>query len=223
MGASGVGGWIGVSGGLGVGYSVFGIRDPVGVMWRTMRGMSRRLDEAFALARERHQGQVRKGSAVPYISHPMIVAGMVMQFGGDEEVAMAALLHDVPEDAGGEEALEEIRQRFGDRVARLVLQNSDTLSTPKPPWLQRKQAYLDALWHKERDALLISLCDKTHNAMTVAADLEEFGPSVWDRFRGAREGSIWYYEELHARFSALEMPKALLAEMARAIEVMRRY
>lgn len=104
-----------------------------------------RFSAAFEFARAAHSRQVRKGSGTPYLAHLMSVAALVLEHGGDEETAIAALLHDVAEDQGGEEALAEIERRFGGRVAAIVAECSDTFETPKPPWRERKEAYLGDL------------------------------------------------------------------------------
>lgn len=162
-----------------------------------------RLADAFAYALELHAGQVRKqaggGGAslgVPYISHLMAVAGLVLEHGGDEEEATAALLHDGPEDQGGEATLVEIRRRFGDRVARIVEECSDTFEQPKPEWWARKLEYHGNLRRASRSAVLVSLADKVHNAESTHADLEALGEGVWSRFTQGRRGSLWNYASL---------------------------
>jgi len=158
--------------------------------------LSSRFESAFLLASRLHADQVRKGTTIPYISHLMAVAALVLEAGGDEDQAIAALLHDAVEDQGGKEVLEEIQDRFGPRVAAMVAALSDTDQTPKPPWRERKVAYLAHLQFASPEVLRISLADKLHNARTILSDLREQGNATWERFNGGRDGSLWYYRSL---------------------------
>lgn len=159
-----------------------------------------RFDDALAYASRIHRAQIRKGSEIPYVSHLLGVAALAIEAGADEDQAIAALLHDAAEDQGGSERLEDIRQRFGDRVAGIVSDCTDSWTNPKPDWGPRKEAYLASLGDKSEDSLLVSLADKMHNAGAINADLAAHGPSVWDRFTGGREGSLWYYGALAETF-----------------------
>jgi (p)ppGpp synthase/HD superfamily hydrolase len=123
----------------------------------------------------------------------MSVAALVLEAGGGEDEAVAALLHDVVEDCGGEPVLEEVRQRFGDRVANIVAGCTDAYTIPKPPWKQRKLDYLDILRRAGDDIRLVSAADKLHNVRTILADYRKEGDAVWDRFSGRRDGTLWYY------------------------------
>jgi (p)ppGpp synthase/HD superfamily hydrolase len=152
-----------------------------------------RFGEAFYFAAEKHSGQTRKGTGVPYISHLMSVAALVLEAGGDEDQAIAALLHDVVEDCGGEPMLQEVRDRFGDRVAGIVKGCTDASTIPKPPWKQRKLEYLEVLRDADDDIRLVSAADKLHNVRTILADYRLEGDSVWNRFSGRRDGTLWYY------------------------------
>jgi GTP pyrophosphokinase len=152
-----------------------------------------RFREAFLLAAEKHAAQNRKKTTVPYISHLMSVAALVLEAGGDEDQAIAALLHDIVEDCGGHPMLDEVRQRFGDRVAHIVEGCTDSYTDPKPPWKQRKLDYLAHLAHADDDTRLVSAADKLHNARTIVTDLRLHGEPVFDRFAGGREGTLWYY------------------------------
>ena len=175
-----------------------------------------RFDDAFRLAHRLHRRQTRKGSGVPYISHLMAVAALVVEHGGDEDQAIAALLHDAAEDQGGPATLAEIRTAFGDGVAAIVTDCTDAWSEPKPPWRARKEAYLAALPGKPARSLLVSLADKTHNAETIVADHQVLGDALWDRFKGGAEGTRWYYGALAGVFSE-EMPGPLSDRLSRAV------
>jgi len=174
-----------------------------------------RFDEAFCFAHDLHRAQTRKGGTIPYISHLMNVAALVIEHGGDEDQAIAAMLHDGPEDQGGRETLELIRAKFGERVASIVADCTDAWSEPKPAWRARKQTYLAHLPGKPKASLLVSLADKTHNAEAIAADYRELGDSLWPRFNGGAEGTRWYYREL-ARIFALVLPGRLADRLTRA-------
>ena len=176
---------------------------------------SERFDEAVSLARELHHGQVRKGTAIPYLAHVLSVSAKVLEAGGDEHQAIAALLHDGPEDAGGSATLERIERRFGPRVARIVAACTDTFETPKPPWRERKERYLAHLAHDvPAEALIVSLADKVHNAGAILADYRDVGEELWSRFRGGRDGTLWYYRALLETYQTRsEAPAGLLAEL----------
>lgn len=182
-----------------------------------------RFREAFLFAAEKHATQVRKGTSVPYISHLMAVAALVLEAGGDEDQAIAALLHDVVEDCGGAPMLAEVRQRFGERVAHIVDGCTDTYTVPKPEWRQRKLDYLKHLEHADDDTRLISAADKLHNARTILTDLRLHGEPVFARFAGGRDGTLWYYravlDVLRTRpnrlVSELELVVADLESLAR--------
>jgi len=154
---------------------------------------SDRLDAAFALARRLHDGQTRKGSTIPYVSHLLAVAALVSEFGGDEDQVIAALLHDAVEDQGGRPLLEGIRSQFGDRVAELVEACTDAFERPKPPWRERKLAYLSRIPAAPLDVRIIIAADKIHNLRTMIADYEQVGERLWDRFTASKEETLWYY------------------------------
>jgi (p)ppGpp synthase/HD superfamily hydrolase len=155
-----------------------------------------RLQRAFRYAARMHEGQTRKQTAVPYLSHLMAVASLVLEAGGDEEMAIAALLHDVVEDCGGMPRLREIRKMFGPRVARIVEGCTDSFVQPKPEWLERKKGYLRELRHAGADTRMVSASDKLHNARTILTDYRIEGEAIWERFNGGKEGTLWYYRAL---------------------------
>jgi (p)ppGpp synthase/HD superfamily hydrolase len=151
---------------------------------------------AFLFAAEKHSGQTRKASTIPYIAHLMGVAAQVLEAGGDEDLAIAALLHDVVEDCGGAPMLNEVRRRFGKRVAKVVEGCTDADTDPKPPWRERKQAYIRHLNRADADTRLVSAADKLNNLRSILSDYRASGESVWSKFNGGREGTVWYYRTL---------------------------
>jgi (p)ppGpp synthase/HD superfamily hydrolase len=156
--------------------------------------------QAFLFAAEKHAKQTRKASTIPYIAHLMGVASLVLEAGGDEDLAIAALLHDVVEDCGGAPMLKEVQRRFGKRVAKVVDGCTDTDTYPKPPWRERKEYYLRHLRKADEDTRLVSAADKLNNVRSILADHREIGDSVWDRFNGGRDGTLWYYRALLNEF-----------------------
>jgi (p)ppGpp synthase/HD superfamily hydrolase len=155
-----------------------------------------RLQRAFRYAAEKHQGQTRKQTAVPYLSHLMAVASLVLEAGGDEEMAVAALLHDVVEDCGGMPRLREVRKQFGPRVAGIVEGCTDSFGEPKREWAERKKDYLREVKHADADTRLVSAADKLHNVRTILSDYRQHGEAIWARFSGKKEGTLWYYRAL---------------------------
>ena len=184
----------------------------------------KKLEEALGYAARVHRDQVRKGSSVPYVTHLLAVAAIVGENGGTEDEVVAALLHDAPEDRGGEARLAEIRERFGDEVADIVAGNTDTFEDPKPPWRERKEAYVAHVAHAPRSVRLVSAADKLHNARSVLADLRSLGEDLWPRFNGGKEGTLWYYRALVEAFEAagsnpiVEELDRVVGELARLAE-----
>jgi (p)ppGpp synthase/HD superfamily hydrolase len=181
-----------------------------------MAMLSDRFDDAFRYAHELHRAQPRKGTSIPYISHLMAVAGLVLEHGGNEDQAIAGLLHDAPEDQGGEATLAEIRRRFGATVADMVADCTDAWTDPKPEWRPRKEAYLAKLPHKPRESLLVSLADKTHNAEAILWDYRALGDSLWSRFTGGAQDTRWYYKALAEVFQ-VRLPGTLSDRFGRAV------
>jgi (p)ppGpp synthase/HD superfamily hydrolase len=164
------------------------------------RLLTERFTDAVGFARRVHQGQLRKGAATPYLSHPLAVASLVLEDGGDEDEAIAGLLHDAVEDGGGKPVLEQIRSDFGDRVASIVWACSDTDQEPKPPWKERKTAYLEHVRKASADVRRVSSADKLHNARAILKDYREIGDELWSRFSATRDETLWYYRELVKAF-----------------------
>lgn len=169
--------------------------------------ISARYWEAVEFAATIHQGDVRKGTQIPYLSHLLQVSGLVLEFGGDEEEAIGGLLHDAAEDEGGEPTLHAIRARFGSRIETIVRENSDSITETKEgkaPWRERKKKYIEGIAAKSTSAVLVSICDKIHNARSLASDSRILGESHWDRFNASKEESLWYYASLVAAFAQRE-------------------
>lgn len=161
---------------------------------------SLRFADAFAFAEKLHRGQVRTGTTIPYVSHLMAVAALVLEHGGDEDQAIAGLLHDAVEDQGGLITAQRIAVRYGVRVAQMVLACSDAIPEPgarKPPWRLRKAGFLARLPQTAPAAALVIACDKLHTLSTLLADLEREGPSTLVRF-SCPAGLAWYYSSLAA-------------------------
>jgi (p)ppGpp synthase/HD superfamily hydrolase len=155
-----------------------------------------RFDLALRYARELHGGQARKGAEVPYLAHLLGVASIVLDDGGDEDQAIAGLLHDAAEDHGGRDRLADIQSRFGNAVAQIVEDCTDSWTTPKDPWIERKTAYVEHARKLPPESLRVSAADKVHNAYAILRDLRNVGEQVWDRFKAKPDDVIWYYEAL---------------------------
>jgi (p)ppGpp synthase/HD superfamily hydrolase len=153
-------------------------------------------ERALVYAARLHRDQYRKGTSIPYVTHLLAVAAIVGENGGTEDEVVAALLHDAPEDQGGEAILEDIRARFGDEVAQIVDGCTDTYEDPKPPWRERKERYLARLASAPDSVRLVSSADKLHNASTVLSDYRLLGDDLWARFNGGKEGTLWYYRAI---------------------------
>jgi (p)ppGpp synthase/HD superfamily hydrolase len=161
-----------------------------------MTTLTARFDDAVRYAREVHTGQTRKGTSAPYIAHLLGVASIVLDDGGTEDEAIAALLHDAAEDYGGRARLDDIRSRYGDAVARIVEDCTDSWETPKKPWAERKQAYTHHARTLSPSSLRVSVADKVHNAYAILRDLRDQGDSVWERFNASADDVISYYQSL---------------------------
>ena len=183
--------------------------------------LSPRFEQAISYACISHAGQTRKGTQTPYISHLLSVAGLALEYGADEDEAIAALLHDVVEDAGGKARAADVRQRFGDRVAEIVIGCTDADTHPKPPWQARKEGYIAGLATANPSAHFVSCCDKLHNARSIVSDLRQHGETVWQKFAGGKEGSLWYYTTLFAEYRRLGVCPALVDELERTLAAMR--
>lgn len=183
-----------------------------------------RFDLALHLASGLHHSQCRKGTSVPYISHLMSVAALVLENGGSEDQAIAALLHDAVEDQGGKPTLDTIRHLFGDPVADIVLECSDSDATDpaqKAPSAERKRAYLRHLPSISDEALLVTLADKVHNARSILADYQQIGDQIWSRFNVGKEDQLAYYSRLLEIFRQRSAPARLTDELGGVVAALR--
>lgn len=191
-----------------------------------MPKLSSRFDEALRYAHDAHRAQTRKGTETPYVGHLLGVASIVLDDGGSEDEAIAALLHDAAEDQGGRERLADIRQRFGDEVARIVEDCTDSWDTPKRPWAERKRAYVEHARTLGPASLRVSAADKVHNAYAILRDLRNVGEAVWSRFSATADDIVSYYEALVRAYrsapGASKDGSRLVDELDRIIRGIRR-
>ena len=165
-----------------------------------------RFDHAMQIALDHHRNQLRKATEVPYASHLLAVTAIVLELGGSEDEAIAALLHDAVEDGGGPEMQARITAEFGAAVGTMVAQNSDTDQDDKEDWSERKATYLAGMPAKSTGALRVSLADKLHNARSITADVACEGDAVWSRFTATRAETVGHYRALAAAFEK-ELPR----------------
>lgn len=158
--------------------------------------LTERFERALVYATQLHRGQMRKGSGVPYVSHLLAVCALTLEYGGDEDEAIAALLHDAIEDQGGAVARDDIFRLFGSRVTEIVEGCTDTDLSPKPAWRGRKEAYILHVEQASPSIRLVSACDKLHNARSLLKDYRIMGEELWTKFTGRREGTLWYYRAM---------------------------
>ena len=169
-----------------------------------------RISQALALSIQAHDGQTRKGTTIPYISHPMAVASIALEYGADEDQTIAALLHDAVED-GGPHYADRIKELFGERVVNIVLGCTDGVpdtTGKKEAWRPRKERYIAHLKEATDDVLLVSGADKLHNARAIASDLQSVGLAVFERFTATMSQTLWYYETLADVFIDRDTPIA---------------
>jgi (p)ppGpp synthase/HD superfamily hydrolase len=176
-----------------------------------------KFQKALVYAARVHGDHYRKGTRVPYVTHLIAVAAIVGENGGTEDEVVAALLHDAPEDRGGEARLRDIRLRFGDTVAEIVAGCTDTYEDPKPPWRERKERHLAHLAGASRSVRLVSAADKLHNARSVLSDYRAIGEELWDRFTGGKEGTLWHYRAVVDTLGAGHNAPAVVEELDRVV------
>ncbi len=185
--------------------------------------LGQRFTDAVGFAREKHHGDVRKCTRIPYLSHLLAVASLAIEDAASdpqlddrfEDIAMAAVLHDVVEDTPV--SVSEVADRFGPEVARIVQACSDAESTPKPPWRERKEAYIEHLEEADQAVLCVALADKRHNARCIVNDAAELGPEFWKRFNAGPDQQIWYYNAV-AEVLTRRRPGPAADELRRTVD-----
>ena len=185
--------------------------------------LTQRYADAVAYASIAHATQTRKGTDLPYICHLLGVSSLVLEAGGDEELAIAGLLHDVAEDQGGDRRLDDVRKRFGDRVADIVEACSDSLSedpSKKAPYEERKRHHIEHLRHASDDVLLVTAADKLHNARAIHGDLLVHGPEMLERFNGTAEQILWYYNGILAVLEGQQVSPHLTKSLRHTVNEM---
>ncbi len=176
-----------------------------------------RYEAALVMATQLHAAQTRKGTGIPYVSHLLGVSSLVLEHGGSENQAIAALLHDAVEDQGGKETLDRIRDHFGDEVADVVDHCTDAYVEPKPEWRERKEKYIAEVAAMPPSAALVSCSDKLHNSRAILVDLRDIGEELWGRFTGGKEGTLWYYRSLVDAFEKV-FENSLTEELRRTVD-----
>jgi (p)ppGpp synthase/HD superfamily hydrolase len=189
--------------------------------------LTKRFEDALQYAARLHATQERKGSETPYIAHLLAVTAIVLEHGGDEDEAIAALLHDAAEDQGGRQTLDATRSRYGDRVARIVEECTDSFETPKRPWIERKTDYIAHLRQASPSVRLVAAADKLHNARTVLNDYRVAGDGLWQRFSADKEQTLWFYRTVTDALKEAAHPEemqlnALLAELDKTVSTLER-
>jgi (p)ppGpp synthase/HD superfamily hydrolase len=179
--------------------------------------LSQQFEEALIYATRAHCNQTRTKTGIPYIAHILGVTAIALEYGANETEAIGALLHDTVEDCGGAERLHDIREKFGDDVAKIVDGCTDTDHTPKPPWLERKRAYIEHLKDSDSSTRLVSTSDKLHNTRAIMAELRRHGLEVFERFAGKKEGTLWYYRALVTAFREHGDHADLIDELDRVV------
>ena len=180
---------------------------------------SYRFEDSLLMATRLHANQKRKGADIPYVSHLLAVASLVLEEGGTEDQAIAALLHDAVEDQGGRDTLERIREEFGEDVAKIVDECTDDYDNPN--WRKKKENYIVSIAHKSPMARKVSVADKLHNARSILIDYRSIGEELWDRFTGGKDGTMWYYRSLVEAFEAHDKSR-IVAELRRVVEEIER-
>jgi hypothetical protein len=201
--------------------------DSTGTLLCTQRPfLSARFRDALAYAATVHSCQVKKGTTIPYVSHLLGVCAMVLEYGGDEDEAIAGLLHDSLEDHPEKVTREELRERFGARVARIVEGCTDTppgySGGPKPPWHQRKRHYIEHLRLEGSSFACVALADKLHNARAILADYRVLGDELWSRFNAGKTDQLWYFSELVGAFREAGAPVRMLEEFSEVVSELER-
>lgn len=187
--------------------------------------LGERFSNAVALAVELHATQTRKSIGVPFVSHLLAVASLIIEDGGDEDEAIAGILHDVLEDQPEKVTAEQIETRFGARVREMVEACTDTppgySGGPKAPWRTRKEAYLAKLAASKVPAR-VCLADKLHNLRSMVTDYRLQGEELWTCFGGGRDGTLWYYRAIYDIFKKRGVEGRLMHEFTHTLDTFLR-
>src|SRR5215475_12604444 len=185
--------------------------------------VTEKFEEALIYATRLHGDQTRKKTGIPFVGHILGVTAIALEYGANETEAIGALLHDTVEDCGGAERSRDIREKFGDDVARIVDGCTDTYDTPKPPWLERKRAYIEHLKHSDSSTRLVSASDKLHNTRAILTELRRHGVVVFERFSGKKDGTVWYYRPFVPAFLKQGDPSDLIDNLDRVVSEIKRF
>lgn len=183
--------------------------------------LTEKFEDALIFAARLHAEQKRKRSCVPYFAHLLGVTSLVLEDGGGEDEAIAALLHDAVEDQGGLDTLAEIERRYGPEVAEIVDGLTDAYTYPKPPWKERKKAYIASIRKASPAVIRVSLADKVYNARSTLRDIRNEGEAGWEKFNGGKNGTLWYYRQLINEFR-YHGSRSLLSELVRIVDELER-
>jgi (p)ppGpp synthase/HD superfamily hydrolase len=184
--------------------------------------LTQRFIDALNYAAKLHANQIRKGgNPIPYVAHLLGVASIALEYGANEDEAIAALLHDAIEDQGGAAVREEIRLRFGENVVEIVNGCTDAEVKPKPPWKERKEKYIAHIQNAGPSVCLVSASDKLYNIHSILKDYRAIGDVIWKRFKGGKEGTLWYYRSLVNEFRAVN-PSPIVDELDRVVSEVER-
>ena len=179
--------------------------------------------KAYDFAFKLHSKQVRKGNNIPYFTHLSAVSNLIIENGGSTTEAIGGLLHDAVEDQGGLKVLKIIKDKFGKKVATIVDECSDAVTNPKPPWKERKIKYINSIKNKSQSGILVSLCDKIHNANCIISDCRKIGDKLWQRFSAPKKEVFWYYDSLCKEFKKhLKNHSSLVLESELKIQEMKK-
>ena len=163
--------------------------------------LTERFRKALIYASRLHGGKLRKKTRIPDIGHVLGVTAIALEYGASETEAIAALLHDAAEDAGGRKRLNDIRRKFGAAVAGIVDGCTDSYEEPKPAWLERKKEYVRHAQNASVSTKLVSAADKLQNVRSLLRNYRDEGERLWRRYNCGKEGALWYYRALVNAFT----------------------
>ena len=180
--------------------------------------LSKKFIQAVELANKLHKGQFRKGTEILYISHPLAVSSLVIEYGGKENEAIAALLHDTVEDCGGKKAMKQIREQFGENVAAIVDGCTETDQKPKPPWKERKDKYIAHIKVASPSVRLVSCADKLHNIRSILAEHRQVGKKIWKKYNATKKETLWFYKAYRDALQDSKEKRPIFKELKLAVD-----